>query len=250
MNIQHLISECRVLLGDVQSTTYSDFELLDILNRGLVEVQASTSYYIDNILVYLDEREPIINLEEIALSIARVEYNNVVIPITSVEGMDDYHKAWRHSTSTSPLKVIVQYNRPSTFILYPRYKAEKVNQSINSYGCVTGIYEVSPINIIETLDITGVVTNIDIKNTIKVSYIRRFKRVESVKDSFEVTREFQSTLMNYVVFHALMSSGTSERISTASVFQMKYDADIAVLISLKSNNFRTADLQIAYKGFL
>lgn len=247
--ISEIITNIRYYLADLQSTTFTTIELIGLLNKSLAEVQLTTSYYIDSSYITFGEGTPAIDLHEVALRIDRVEYNFEKLPVTSVDDMDTRKPDWRKDTANKPERVVVQYNKPSTFYLYPRVVSPAKLQG-KAQGAMTGIYPVCDAPIIVGDARGNVITGIDTTNLLLVHYVKRFPEITSVEDAIEATIEFRSAVEHLVTFKALVNSGTSERIQTATVYNTLYLQDIELLRKMKTNNFRKESQDMVYRGFI
>jgi len=211
--ISGILSRARETLADPDKDRFTDERLLRLLSEAQTVVALSTGMLITSYNTTVTAISPTIPLPENCISVLRVEWDKVKLPLLSYDAMDaQFGSEWQQFTSDIPTHVVYDLRVPSTLRLWPSIAFAS---EVAAYGLVTtagqslaldyGAAASIPTSVLADGDANfGIISSIAIGVMVMtVYYSRNPLSLATLTAELELPALFDTVLKQYVVGMAL-----------------------------------------------
>jgi hypothetical protein len=237
MLVSSLISAIRPLVGDENSTRYTDDRILDIINEAQRDLVKKTGMLVTKSEIALVAEQADYTLPSDLYSLSRVTVGGIRIPFSSTSLMDEKSDSWENVVGTSPEYIIYDqsnldeirvYPIPSTVTLVSEPPTTTLEGSM-PYGAFMGYSS--------DTNTSGV-----INGTLQITYQRK-PTDGTIGNSLDndIDNIYKEVVVYYCASVLLLESHNDREVSRGTMYQGKYTEEINNLIVNKATNFSTSN---------
>lgn len=246
MKAKDLLSDVRYSLSDTSKHRWSDARLLSLLTDGIKEIAKTTTLFVENIFVVVQDDVVDIDLRDKATKIIRVEYLDEPLPLYTFEEMDAKNSRWQLETGSKVKAIVYNKQERARVKLYP-IVTNALNDNItysSPYGIVT---EISYSDILPVLaNSIGDIASIPNEAVLKFYYIRKHAKVVDIEQDLYIDELCEVPLKHYIIGMALRDNQDTQNRTIGNEELKLYEARLEEFSLEKSKNFNRARISTSY----
>jgi len=267
--VSDLVIDIRDVLGDFDSTRYSDERILRAINRANLEFSVATEVLTSKTNSLESTKcRGLYKLKDEAITLTRCTIDGKSIPIVSNEDMDLIEPYWAKRTTEDKVTHVIYDKLDKGFIrLYPLLEegVVRLNSTNSPYGAlVVPTTSSSSVGFIQSLsDDSSLSTCKNITNTengilnnatmfaIDLDFYHTKKAdIVTIDSNQEFDTMWDSAIVNYSLYMLLSSDRDDQNRALANAMLKEYGAKVKQAIRHKSRNFSRANQYVTeYRQF-
>lgn len=247
--VSDLLLKARETLGDPDGDRFSDARLFRLLNEAQELIAVNTKVLRTKITGTLTAFSSIFVLPEDCITVLRVEWDKVKLPMKSYEEMDAIDPEWQTRFANEPQYVIYDLRLPNRLLLWPNLNY----QNTPSTGILTGVEplvaETVPYgsaNSIEGVTLIGqltygIITTMQVAPySLDIYYSRNPLPAVDVNSTIELPKVLDTALKQYMTGMALRDNMDSASRVLGQEELTNAAMNVQVAMRLLSNDYTAA----------
>lgn len=245
--ISSIVSRIRSNVGDKRATRWSDADIIEIVNEGLIDFVSATKTLKAVIAFELEYNVNLYDLSPYAIDIIKVQYLNRTIPTITETQMAKKDDMWEDTVGTEVSYVVFDDLKKGTFKIYPRIKDLTVNiiEQNQVYGAL--------IDIVADPELYSILADGEITSNkfMRVFYVKRPNAVtiNTLDADMELDEDYDTAIVLYTSGMLLRWDVDSQNRSFSAEQLQLYGAYVRrASISSSKNNNSTNKRTTSYNG--
>jgi len=242
MTAQDVITKARVTLSDQSSTRYTDADLISHLNDAVRDFQSETSLDKEVFYIELDAALTTYDMSATLLTITRVEYEGLPLPLLSHSRMDGLNSGWQLESGLDVQSIVYDKLSRSKFRIYPSITdADLITDSNSDYGILIS-FDLSYLPSYKNLEDLPLVNKF-----LSVYGVAKPATITAVGDTIEISDQWEKALAHFVVGQALRTDQDTQNKTIGNEELLLYGQIVQAIKSKQSTDFTTGDLTTEYR---
>ena len=245
--VASIVSRIRINLGDKKETRWTDNEIIDTINEGLLDFVSETKTIKSVILFELEQNINIYNISNIAMDILKVQYLNKTIPVYTEDQLVKLDSDWENTIGTEVKCVMFDDLPKGQFKIYPRIQdlAVPIVEQNQVYGALIDITaDADLFSILESDAVT-------VSKYMKVYYVKRPNKItiSTVDLDMELDEDYDTAMVLYTTGILLRGDQDAQNRSFSAEQLQLYGAYVRrASESSASNNNSANKRRTVYNG--
>jgi len=198
--ITSMISRIRTAVADKRSTRWSNDDIIDTINEGLLDFVSDTKSLRAKCYIEVEADVNTYSIKDIATDITRVQYLNKTLPITTDLKLTKSVNFWEDKYGNTLQYIVFDDLDKGSFKIYPKINAENLAANIINqnqiYGAIIDI--TTDYDLFNLMDSENIAK--EVNKYMTVYYVKRpsIITIDTLDEDMELDADYDTAIVFYV----------------------------------------------------